>query len=124
MAFAKDLVASGLHEANAAAVGGSKVTAITAYATGGQTSATQLTGVINVIGTCATGGDSVKLPKGVQQGDEIWVRNNGAASCNVFPQSGGAINGGSADAAIAVANGKTAVFKSLGGADWLAVVTA
>ena len=35
---------------------------ITAFAGGGQGSATALTTEINQISTCATGGDSVKLP--------------------------------------------------------------
>ncbi len=124
MAFAKELVATGLHTSTASAIGGSLATGITAKASGTQADGTQLAAAVNVIATCATGGDSALLPKGVQAGDEVWVRNNGAASANVYPQVGGAINGGSANAALAVANGKTAIFKAVSDLDWIAVITA
>lgn len=124
MALAKDLVASGLHTSNAAAIGGSLAIGITATASGTQATGVQLNAGINVLATVATGGDSALLPKSSAVGDELWVRNNGAASANVFPQVGGKINNGSANAALAVANGKTAVFKAINSLDWLAVVTA
>lgn len=104
--------------------GGSVLSGITAFAGGGQGSATALTGTTNIIATCATLNDSVKLPAGVVAGDEVWVRNNGAASANVFPQTGGAINGGSANAAVALAASKTMAFRSLGSGNWLAILTA
>jgi hypothetical protein len=124
MALTKDLVGSGLHTSQAAAIGGSLATGIVAFATGGQASATPLSAGINIIATCATGGDSVLLPVSSSVGDEVFIRNNGAASCNVFPRTGGAINGGSANAALALANGKTGIYKAISGTDWIAVVTA
>lgn len=117
------LIANGFANPQATAVLGGVTSGLTAYATGGQANATALANSINVISTCATIGDSVKLPV-ADIGDELWVRNNGAASCDVFPQTGGAINGGSANAAMAVANSKTAIFKSLGSGNWIAVLTA
>lgn len=123
MSLKKELIAGGMANSTAVAVGGSVVSGLTAFATGGQAGATPLPAAANVIGTCATAGDSALLPV-ADAGDEIWVRNNGAASCNVFPRSGGAINGGSADAAFAVAASKTAVFKCLGSGNWLASLTA
>ena len=99
---------------------GGATTGITAYAGGGAANATVLTTKVNVVATCATAADSVKLPLAPQLSDVV-VRNNGAASCNVFPPSGGAINGGSADAAFAVANGKTATFTVVS-ADGLTIV--
>jgi hypothetical protein len=61
--------------------------AITAFATGGQASATALLGQINRITTCATARDSVKLPTSVA-GDNVIVINDGAAACAVFPVVG------------------------------------
>jgi hypothetical protein len=80
---------------------------ITAFATGGQASATALTGEHCYVTTCATAGDSVKLPVAVA-GYEVWVFNAGAASCNVFPQSGSDAGAGTNTAvAVAAGTGKT-----------------
>ncbi len=59
---------------------------LTAFATGGQGSATALTADFNVVATCATAADSVKLPVGTA-GMAIWVFNRGAANLAVFPAS-------------------------------------
>lgn len=66
--------------------------AITAFAGGGQASATQITKDINRISVCATNGDSVKLPVSLA-GMEIFIANDGAANCNIFPETGEAIDG-------------------------------
>ncbi len=84
---------------------------ITAFATGGQANATQLGASVNRITVCATGGDSVKLP--VSQGNvgiTVMVINAGAQSLNVFPSTGDQIDGLGANAAKAVAAGKTCDF--------------
>lgn len=75
--------------------------AITAFATGGQASAVALTTGVNRLGTVATAADSVKLPLSAKG---MWVRvvNNGAASANVFPATGDAINGLGANNALAL----------------------
>lgn len=70
----------------------STVTGITAHAGGGQTSATQLTAMMNQITTTATTGDSVVLPASAV-GLQITVANNGANSANVFCPSGSTMNG-------------------------------
>lgn len=64
--------------------------AITAFAGGGQTSATQIVAQLNRITTCATAGDSVKLPLAVP-GALLYIANTGAAYANVFPFLGDAI---------------------------------
>lgn len=87
------------------------VTGITAFAGGGAASATQLTGRTNVVATCATGGDSVKLPAGLGQGGQTVVRNNGAASCNVFPPTGGNISAAGVNTAVAVGISKASYFE-------------
>ena len=60
---------------------------ITAFAGGGQANATQLTGVVCEVTTCATNGDSVKLPVGIA-GRTCAIHNAGAAALNIFPSSG------------------------------------
>ena len=99
---------------------GGATTGITAYAGGGAANATALVSKVNVIATCATAADSVKLPIAPQLSDVV-VRNNGGASANVFPPTGGTINGGSVDAAFAVASVKTATFTVVS-ADGLTIV--
>lgn len=123
MATKKELVAGGMANPTAVALLGSVTTGITANTGSTQATGTLLTSVVNVVATCANAGDALLLPP-ASKGDEIWVRNNGAASADVFPQVGGAINGGSANAAFAVANTKTAVFKCLGGLDWIVALSA
>lgn len=80
---------------------------ITAFATGGQASATQLSAGINRVTTVGTAGDSVKLPT-AEVGLLVVVSNAAAAnSMNLFPASGASINNGASNAALAVAAGKS-----------------
>lgn len=68
------------------------VTTITAFAGGGQASATQITGELNYVTVCATAGDSVKL--GVPAlGSFVIIKNAGAAALDIFPPTGTSING-------------------------------
>lgn len=59
---------------------------ITAFAGGGQASATQLTSAVNRVATAATAADSVKLPAVAEAdiGIEVDVINDGASSIQVF----------------------------------------
>jgi hypothetical protein len=97
------------------------VDGLTAFATGGQASATQLTGQLCRVSVCATGGDSVKLPTATGSGVGVVVINDGAASCNVFPQTGASIDALAANAALAVANGKRTTFYDFAANLWKAV---
>lgn len=65
---------------------------ITAFATGGQASATALTKEVNYVDTVASAGDSVKLLTPALGSHQV-VYNDGANSCNVYPPSGAAIDG-------------------------------
>ena len=64
---------------------------VTAFATGGQSSATAITKRFTNVSVCATAFDSVKLPAAAQ-GTVITVLNTGAATCSIFPASGDSIN--------------------------------
>ncbi len=83
--------------------------AVTAFATGGQASATALTSTINSITTCATALDSVKLPTATA-GSIVQVSNLGAAHAAVFPASGDLIDALAANASVSVAVGGSIIF--------------
>jgi hypothetical protein len=102
----------------------STANALTAFAGGGQGSATPLTNVISRVTTVATGGDSVKLPASVP-GMILTVINAAAAnSMNVFPATGEAINALSANTAFAVAANKTVQFFCTVAGTWHSLLTA
>lgn len=99
-----------------------RVNAITAFATGGQASATALTANINRITTCATAGDSVKLPTAAP-GLSVVVINDGAAACDIFPVTGDQIDTLAANTAIRVAAGSRAVFYCTVALIWVSMPT-
>ena len=90
---------------------------ITAFAGGGQASATLLTGALNRVTTVATAADSVMLPV-AKAGLKIVVKNTAANSLNVFPSLGDAINALSANAAFALATVKSAEFYCMVDGTW------
>ena len=102
----------------------SSTNAITAFATGGQANAVLLTTVINRVTTVGTAGDSVKMPAAVA-GLLMTVTNAAAAnSMNLFPNTGDQINALGANAAFAIAAGKTAQLSCAVAGQWHAVLSA
>jgi hypothetical protein len=91
--------------------------ALTARAGGGQGLATPITTMMSRFTTVATAGDSAILPTGVP-GMNIVVINASATSMNVFPDTGSAINALAANAAFALAAGKTATFVTTVAGTW------
>lgn len=101
---------------------------ITAFAGGGQASATQLVSAFNRVTTVATAADSVKLPvcaaqnapngSAVGPGVQVWVMNTSANSMNVFPSTGDAINALAANTAIAIATVTGKVFTCAVAGTW------
>lgn len=97
---------------------------LTAKAGGGQSGATALSSMFNRVTTVATAADSAVLPASVA-GMCITVTNAAAAnSMNVFPASGDAINALGANAAFALAAGKTAEFVCCTAGQWHAILSA
>lgn len=95
-----------------------KVTnAITAFATGGQASATALVSTINSITTCATANDSVKLPAALA-GSMVQVSNFGAAYAAVFPASGDLIDALAANASVHLPVGGSVIFTCAVAGSW------
>lgn len=93
---------------------------ITAFATGGQASARQLTAEVNVLSVVATIADSVKLPELSTNliGAHIVIVNNGANSVNVFPTLGQDASGG-VNTAVAVAAAARAEFVASSATVWV-----
>jgi len=108
---------------NARFVGG--VNTAVAAAGNSQATGTVLSGAVNIV-TSATGtsADGVVLPADYAEGDMVIVVNNTAVALDVWPPSGGAINGGSADAAKALAANMSGLYVSLGSGNWGAVLSA
>ncbi len=83
---------------------------------------TQATGVkivadIVEISICANAGDSVTLPSAVQ-GMMIIITNHGAASCDVFPNVGDAINEAAVNTAKALAADATGLLYAWNKGKW------
>jgi hypothetical protein len=83
--------------------------AITAFATGGQGSATQLDESYNVLSVVATTGDSVKLPPVFAIDSVMYIKNDGANAADVFPASGDDLGAG-VDTAVSLAAGASISF--------------
>lgn len=98
--------------------------ALTAFAGGGQASATALTKQINRVTTVASAADSVKLPA-AKAGAEVWVINAAAANAmTVYPQTGEVINALSANTGLSVAANKTIAFVCAVDGTWNSLLTA
>jgi hypothetical protein len=89
-----------------------------------QTGATPITAVLNEFSTVGSSGGASLLPLAAA-GMIIYVDNiGGSNSMNVFPASGQTINGGSANAAFAVANAKRCIFYCVVAGNWKTLLTA
>ena len=69
------------------------------------------------IAVCGNAGDAVTLPSAAA-GKLVFIANNGANSADVFPASGDKIDGGSANAALALAAGSNRIYICQDGTDW------
>lgn len=89
---------------------GTTVTGITAFAGGGQGSATALTGIVNSVDTVATAADSVKLPAPTYAGQMVIIVNTTANACQVFGSGTDTINAVATATGVSQAAGKTAMY--------------
>jgi hypothetical protein len=103
---------------------GSTADAITAYAGGGQASATLLAAQVNRIATVATAADSVKLPVSVA-GMVVHVINGAASnSMQVFGSGTDTINDVATATGVAQAAGKSATYLCPVAGKWYRVLSA
>lgn len=92
-------------------------TSITAFAGGGQGSATALTAETNFVTTVGTAADSVKLITSALGSHQV-VFNAGANSVRIFPQSGGAIDALGTNAGYDLAAGSSREFWGQSSTQW------
>lgn len=90
---------------------------VTAYASGGQTSATALVGMQNRVTTAANQGASVKLPTS-QAGMQITVDNRSANAIQVFGSGTDTINGITSSTGISQAVGQIATYYCFTSGNW------
>lgn len=102
-------------------VGG--IAAVTAGTTQTQAGAAALTGAVNLV-TTGNANDGVRLPSNRSAGDILYIVNNSTNAAKVYPPTGGAINGGSANADVLLRGRSMGVYLSLGGGNWGATVDA
>jgi hypothetical protein len=100
-------------------VGGLNAAVAAAGAT--QATATAITAGKNIV-TSATGttADGLRLSAALGAGEIVYIANNTAVPLDVFPPTDGAINGGSANAAVLLRANAMGVYMSLGGGNWAA----
>lgn len=92
---------------------------VTAHAGGGQANGVLITANVVNVTTVATAADSLRLPPAIS-GVDIVVHNSAAVnSMNVFPATGETINGGAANAALAIGAGKSTTFTCLTNGAWI-----
>ena len=96
-------------------------TSVTAAAGGGKANATPITSANARITTVATAADSVLIPS-PRAGDIMLLRNDGAASAQVFGAGTATINGADTATGVALANGKIALLQSFVAGAWLLTV--
>jgi len=102
-------------------INGSLATGLTAAGTT-KDDALALSSDVNVVSTVGSGA-GVKLPSSSSGNVRVTVRNTGANSLLVYPDAGGAIDGGSADAAVTVKVGETFHFHSTSPLTWVTTLT-
>jgi hypothetical protein len=95
---------------------------LTAHAGGGQGSALALSATksFHRISVCATAGDSVALPAATAGCEPHYVRNDGAAACQVYGTSPDTINGIATGTGVSLPAGQGCLFFSTTAAKWTA----
>ena len=91
---------------------------------GGAQAGTALTAMINRVTTVTSAADSVQLPVSLAGASVVVVNAAAVNSMNVFGQTGDIINALSANAAFAIAAGKTATFYCTAAGRWHSLLSA
>jgi len=112
-------LSSGVVQAPSASV------AVTAFATGGQGSATALVNSYNVITVVGTDGDSVRLPDTFAVNSVVYVKNDDSAqAADVFPASGDNLGAG-VDTAVSLLAGESVTFiATVANSTWTPLIVA
>ena len=116
MAIAREILSAGGGAGLALAVSGSRSLTVSAAGTT-QATATDLTSAVNVITTCTEAASGVQLPVN-DIADKITVINATAVNLRVYPPSGGAFNGGTANVPMTLGANRGAEFYQTGTANY------
>ena len=116
MTIAREVMAAGGGSGLSAAVRGSYSLTVTAAGVAAAT-ATALTTSLNVITTCTEAACGVILPAN-DIGDSITVINATANNARVYPPTGGAFNGGTANVPVTLGANKGTTFFQTGTANY------
>ena len=122
MPFKQNLVGSGIPPGAANHIVGLATVGLTATGTT-QADALLMQTSNNQYTTVAAGTGAI-VPSFAQPGDIVRAFNNGASALLVYPQTGGAINNGAANAGFSVAANKGVQFVMLSATLWGAVLSA
>ena len=114
--IAREVLSAGGGAGLALAICGSRSLTVSAAGTTAAT-ATDLTSALNVITTCTEAACGVQLPVN-DIADSITVINATAVNLRVFPPSGGAFNGNTADAPVTLGAYRGADFYQTGTANY------
>jgi len=98
--------------------------AITAFAGGGQTSATQLNNCVNEVVTVASAADSVKLPRSYPGAEVVVINAHAANAIQVFGTSPDTINGVATGTGVSQAATKSAVYRCPVAGKWYRILSA
>jgi len=111
---ASKLLGSGLPARAASAIAGDVQNTVTAAGTT-QGTATTVYGDNVIVTTCpASAGVVLSTDSGFGPGDDVFVANQGANACLVYPPSGAQINALAVNAGFSVAAGKSALLRCVG----------
>ncbi len=90
-----------------------------------QATATAVTAGLTIVSSATgTTADGIRLPASWGIGESITIVNTTDVALDVFPSTGGAINGGTANAAKALAANMSGRYISIGSDNWGAVLSA
>lgn len=129
-AITTDLMGSGVPSAQARLLGLLPVATIAGSGTAQKTDSAAITasnllpeqGLVLV--TTAGGQTAVQIPSTMPLGAEIRLMNTSATAALLYPPSGGAINGGSGDASLSVAQNKPTVITRASSTVFMCVIGA
>ena len=116
-----EMAGVGFNIEHAKALIGTKALTVSAAGTV-QGDATELTAACNLVTTVASGA-GVVITSGYPEDSQMRVFNGGANALKIYPPSGGAINNGSANAAISLQAGDGVVLARLSSTVWGAIFT-
>jgi hypothetical protein len=93
---------------------------VTALPGGGHTGAPAIATPVTVVSTCATSGDSIRLPSDIVVGGlRFEVRNDTANPLDIFPDPAHTIEGESEGAAYSLAAGEWVTFIARNSTTWM-----